>query len=109
VKAGKTFPQALSTPRPATAKGDHVTNEREPTFKMVADGLREVGILIFVFSWIDPRSAQVDYAQTALVAAAGLATFFGGVLFERLRPIGKPPTDARPAEPTSVDDVPGDG
>jgi hypothetical protein len=54
---------------------------------MIADGLREVGVLVFVFSILDRLIDEKITTTWTLVAIAVSAWFFGmGIYVERRRP-----------------------
>ena len=60
--------------------------EKEPVKKMLAEALREVGILIFVFAILDKMVSGSITIRWTLEAFAASAGFFGmGVYLERIR------------------------
>jgi hypothetical protein len=60
--------------------------EKEPVKKMLAEALREVGILIFVFAILDKMVSGSITIRWTLEAFAASAGFFGmGVSLERIR------------------------
>jgi hypothetical protein len=65
-------------------------DKREPVLKMVAQGMRQIGVLAVAFCWLDPAARGEGWTPGSVAAVVGVlivgtALFGGGVVLERRR------------------------